>query len=107
MKTKQADQTAAKPGKVWQPTQVCKFNPLRSIRHIFCTIAHSWQAHSSKFENRCAYGGQAPVGRYGKNERESVAARQSASKGRMTFGDCVGIFKTQTEASNLLTGTMQ
>ncbi len=36
------------------------------------------------------------------NEREAVAVRKSTSKGRMTFGDCVGIFKTQTEASNLI-----
>src|ERR1022692_5087169 len=34
-----------------------------------------------------------------KNERESVETRATASKGRMTFGDCIEVFKTQTEAS--------
>jgi len=37
-----------------------------------------------------------------KNEREAVETRVSASKGRMIFGDCVEIFKTQTETSNLI-----
>ena len=37
-----------------------------------------------------------------KNERESVETRDTASKGRMTFGDCVQIFKSQTEDSKLL-----
>jgi hypothetical protein len=35
-------------------------------------------------------------------EREAVESRDSASKGRMTFGGCVVIFKTQTENSRLL-----
>jgi len=37
-----------------------------------------------------------------KSERESAETRQAASKGRMTFGDCVSIFYSQTKASNLL-----
>jgi integrase len=37
-----------------------------------------------------------------KSEREAVESRDSANKGRMTFGDCVAIFKTQTETSSLL-----
>ena len=37
-----------------------------------------------------------------RSEREAVESRDSASKGRMTFGDCVAIFKTQTETSSLL-----
>jgi integrase len=40
-----------------------------------------------------------------KNERESAENRESASKGKMTFGDCVAIFRTQSEASNLLKPT--
>src|SRR5208282_4925202 len=37
-----------------------------------------------------------------KSEREAVESRGSANTGRMTFGDCVAIFKTQTETSSLL-----
>jgi integrase len=37
-----------------------------------------------------------------KNEREAAETRESASKGKMTFGACVAIYRTQTEASNLL-----
>jgi integrase len=37
-----------------------------------------------------------------KDERETVESRESASGGRMTFGDCVALFKIQTESSNLL-----
>jgi hypothetical protein len=37
-----------------------------------------------------------------KSEREAVESRDSASKGRMTFGTYVAIFKTQTETSSLL-----
>ena len=40
-----------------------------------------------------------------KSERESAEIRDSATKGRMTFGDCVTIFKSQSEASNLLKPT--
>ena len=40
-----------------------------------------------------------------KNERESAETRESATKGKMTFGDCVAIYRTQTEASNLLKPT--
>ena len=40
-----------------------------------------------------------------KNERESAETRESATKGKMTFDDCVGIYRTQTEASNLLKPT--
>ena len=37
-----------------------------------------------------------------KRERESAEANESAFKGRMAFGDCVEIFKTQTTTSTLL-----
>jgi integrase len=37
-----------------------------------------------------------------KNEREAAESGASASNGRMTFGECVKIFREQTEASNLL-----
>src|SRR5438094_2772365 len=37
-----------------------------------------------------------------KSEREAAEVRESASKGRMTFGDALAIFKAQTEASHLL-----
>jgi len=37
-----------------------------------------------------------------KSEREVMDSHESASNGRMSFGDCVALFKTQTESSNLL-----
>ena len=37
-----------------------------------------------------------------KSEREAAEVREVASKGRMTFGDALAIFKAQTEASHLL-----
>jgi integrase len=37
-----------------------------------------------------------------KNEREIAESRESSFKGRMTFGDCLEIFKGQTTASTLL-----
>src|SRR2546421_5396172 len=37
-----------------------------------------------------------------KVEREAAEVREVASKGRMTFGDALAIFKAQTEASHLL-----
>ena len=37
-----------------------------------------------------------------KNEREAAESNESAFKGRMTFGDCVEIFKAQTTASTLI-----
>src|ERR1035441_8923820 len=37
-----------------------------------------------------------------KNEREIAESREASFKGRMTFGDCLEIFKAQTTASTLL-----
>ena len=37
-----------------------------------------------------------------KDERESAETRQAATKGRMTFGDCLTSYQSQTKASNLL-----
>ncbi len=37
-----------------------------------------------------------------KSEREAAESKDSTTKGRMTFGDCVELFKTQTNASTLL-----
>ncbi len=37
-----------------------------------------------------------------KSGREAAESKDSTTKGRMTFGDCVELFKTQTNASTLL-----
>src|SRR2546421_578717 len=37
-----------------------------------------------------------------KSEREAAEVREAASRGRMTFGDALEIFKAQTEADRLL-----
>jgi hypothetical protein len=36
-----------------------------------------------------------------KNEREAAEFNESVFRGRMTFGDCMTIFKAQTQASSL------
>jgi integrase len=40
-----------------------------------------------------------------KSEREAAESKDATTKGRMTFGDCVDLFKTQTNASTLLKPT--
>jgi hypothetical protein len=72
---------------------VFKLNPLRSIRDIFCTITRGWQAHSPKSQDRYVFHRQTPAGVSGKNERESLETGETASKGFMTFWNCVAVFK--------------
>jgi integrase len=102
MKTKQSGQTAAKPGKVWQPTQYANLIRYVPSGTFFARMRVAGKLIRQSLKTDVLTVAKLRLADMEKNERESVETRQSASKGRMTFGDCMGIFKTQTEASNLI-----
>ncbi len=102
MKRMQGDQKAAKPGKVWQPTQYSNLIRYVPSGTFFARLRVGGKLIRQSLKTDVLSIAKLRLAELDKNERGSVEARQTASKGRMTFGDCVGIFKTQTEASNLL-----
>lgn len=102
MKSKQADQKAAKPGKVWQPTQYSNLIRYVPSGIFFARLRVGGKLIRQSLKTDVLSIAKLRLADLEKNERESVETRDTASKGRMTFGDCVQIFKAQTEDSNHL-----
>src|SRR5476649_1544776 len=102
MKDKQADQKAAKPGKVWQPTQYSNLIRYVPSGTFFARLRVAGKLIRQSLKTDVLSIAKLRLSDLEKNERESVETRDTASKGRMTFGDCVQIFKSQTEDSKLL-----
>lgn len=102
MKEKQATPKAAKPSKVWQPTQYSNLIRYVPSGTYFARLRVAGKLIRQSLKTDVLSIAKLRLADLEKNERESVETRESASKGRMTFGDCVTIFKTQTEASSLL-----
>jgi integrase len=102
MKSQQAEQKAAKPGKVWQPTQYSNLIRYVPSGTFFARLRVGGKLIRQSLKTDVLSIAKLRLADLEKNERESVETRDTASKGRMTFGDCVQIFKTQTEDSKLL-----
>ena len=102
VKGKAAPQQVAKPGKVWQSTQYSNL-----IRYVPSgTFFARWRVGGNLIRKSLKTDlltvAKLRLADLDKNERGFVETRQTAGRGRMTFGDCLGIFKTQTETSSLL-----
>jgi len=102
MKTNQTAQMAAKPGKVWQPTQYSNLIRYVPSGTFFARLRVAGKLIRRSLKTDVLSIAKLRLADLEKNEREAVETRVSASKGRMTFGDCVEIFKTQTDTSNLI-----
>ena len=102
MNEKQAAPKTAKPSKVWQPTQYSNLIRYVPSGTYFARMRVAGKLIRQSLKTDVLSIAKLRLADLEKNERESVETRDSASKGRMTFGDCVTIFKTQTEASNFL-----
>ena len=102
MKERQAEPAAANPARNWQTSQYANL-----IRYVPSGIYFARIRVRGKLIRRSLKTDVVSVAKLRladleKNEREAAEVRESASKGRMTFGDALDIFKTQTEASHLL-----
>jgi integrase len=102
MENKQTDQKAAKPGKVWQPTQYSNLIRYVPSGTFFARLRVGGKLIRQSLKTDVLTIAKLRLADLEKNERESVETRETASKGRMTFGDCIEVFKIQTEASKLL-----
>jgi len=102
MKTPQADQKAAKPGKVWQPTQYSNLIRYVPSGTFFARLRVGGKLIRQSLKTDVLSIAKLRLADLEKSERETVETRDTASKGRMSFGDCVQIFKSQTEDSKLL-----
>jgi integrase len=102
MKGKPKSEKAAKPGKVWQPTQYSNLIRYVPSGTFFARLRVAGKLIRQSLKTDVLSIAKLRLADFEKNEREAVETRATASKGRMTFGDCVTVFKTQTEASSLL-----
>jgi integrase len=102
MKTKWTGQTAAKPGKVWQPTQYSNLIRYVPSGTFFARLRVGGNLIRKSLKTDLLTVAKLRLADLEKGERESVETRKTAGKGRMTFGDCLAIYKAQTESSSLL-----
>ena len=102
MNGKSAQQKAAKPDKVWQPTQYSNLIRYVPSGTYFARLRVAGKLIRQSLKTDVLSIAKLRLADLEKSERESVETRETASKGKMTFGDCVDIFKTQTEASSHL-----
>jgi integrase len=102
MNGKTAPPKPAKPAKVWQPTQYSNLIRYVPSGTFFARLRIAGKLIRQSLKTDVLSIAKLRLADLEKNERESVETRDTASKGRMIFGDCVAVFKTQTEASSLL-----
>jgi integrase len=102
MKGKPAPQMVVKPGKVWQPTQYSNLVRYVPSGTFFARLRVAGKLIRQSLKTDVLSIAKLRLADLEKNERESIETRRTASRGRMTFGDCVAVFRTQTVASNLL-----
>ena len=102
MNGKTAPQEAAKPAKVWQSTQYSNLIRYVPSGTFFARLRVAGKLIRQSLKTDVLSIAKLRLADLEKNERESVETRDTSSKGRMTFANCVAVFKTQTDASSLL-----
>ena len=102
MKTATAGHTNAKRGKVWQSTQYSNLIRYVPSGTFFTRLRVGGNLIRKSLKTNVLTVAKLRLADLERSERGFVESRKTASKGRMTFGECLAIFKTQTEASHLL-----
>jgi integrase len=102
MKTAATRQSSTEPGKVWQPTQYSNLIRYVPSGTFFARLRVGGNLIRKSLKTDLLTVAKLRLADLEKNERGFVETRKTASKGRMTFGDCLAIFKAQTETSSLL-----
>ena len=95
----------ADSGKEWQKTQYSNLIRYLPSGTFFARLRVNGNLIRKSLKTDVLSIAKLRLGDLEKNERESAETRHATAKGKMTFGDCVAIFQTQTEASNLLKPT--
>jgi integrase len=102
VKTTSVRQNPTKPGKVWQPTQYSNLIRYVPSGTFFARLRVGGNLIRKSLKTDVMTVAKLRLADLEKNERGFVETRKTASQGRMTFGDCLAIFRTQTETSNHL-----
>lgn len=92
----------ADSGKEWQKTQFSNLIRYVPSGNYFARIRVRGKLIRKSLKTDVLTTAKLRLGDLEKNEREAAESNESVFKGRMTFGDCAAIFKTQTETSSLL-----
>ena len=102
MKTTKAVSKSANPGKDWQKTQFSNLIRCVPSGDYFARIRVRGKLIRKSLKTDVLTTAKLRLADFDKNERADAESNESVFRGRMTFADCVAIFKAQTEASNLL-----
>lgn len=93
---------AANPDKDWQKTQFSNLIRYVPSGTYFARIRVRGKLIRKSLKTDVLTTAKLRLADLEKNEREAAESNESVFKGRMTFGDCMTIFKAQTEAGSLL-----
>jgi integrase len=102
MRTTAARRDPANPGKVWQVTQYSNLIRYVPSGTFFARLRVGGNLIRKSLKTDALSIAKLRLNDLEKNERGSMETRKTASMGRMTFGDCLAIFKTHTQTSSLL-----
>jgi integrase len=102
MKTTAARRDSTNPGKVWQVTQYSNLIRYVPSGTFFARLRVGGNLIRKSLKTDALSIAKLRLNDLEKNERGSMETRKTASMGRMTFGDCLAIFKTHTQTSSLL-----
>ena len=100
-----AETMSADSGKEWQKTQFANLIRYVPSGSYFARLRVNGNLIRKSLKTDVLSVAKLRLADLEKHEREAAETREATSKGKMTFGDCVAIFRSQTEASNLLKPT--
>ncbi len=93
---------AANPDKDWQKTQFSNLIRYVPSGTYFARIRVRGKLIRKSLKTDVLTTAKLRLADMEKNEREAAESNEAVFRGRMTFGDCVALFKAQTETSKLL-----
>jgi integrase len=102
MKTTAGRRDPAKPGKVWQATQYSNLIRYVPSGTFFARLRVGGNLIRKSLKTDVLSIAKLRLNDLEKNERGHMETRNTARKGRMTFEDCLAIYKSHTQASRLL-----
>ncbi len=105
MNDSQAGTTSADSGKEWQKTQYANLIRYVPSGTYFARLRVNGNLIRKSLKTDLLSVAKLRLAHLERHEREAAETRQEASKGRMLVGDCVAIYRGQTEASKLLKPT--
>jgi integrase len=102
MKSSKSSSNAGQPDNDWQKTQFSNLIRYVPSGTYFARLRVRGKLIRQSLKTDVLSVAKLRLADLEKNEREAAETKDSTTKGRMTFGDCVELFKTQTNASTLL-----